>query len=355
MSAEHARAGRGGRERRAARSRRRPSRRAQRGGHRRGCSVTPGDVETEPSLERTTATKRDALAVPEAARVDEDARTGAVVGADAASRSPPRSRRTANVTVERVERRRRRRTRRSELGRRVGLDASVAARGAALREVASARTKSSAESGGTVSVTRPFAALVDGGRAGPRSGCHEVELGVAVWHGHPRGASDGVERRDVLAARGAVDAAHDEQRPRARRGRTIAPVESAGCASRSAPSARRCSATGWPTTSNDEPVPIGGEPTRAPPSATRRPSSGTCPAARPCRRRARSSRPRRRSRRPARRGGGRGGCSRGASRAQELRALAADLLLDHRARRGRCRGCRGRSPAWARSPFGRRK
>ena len=42
-----------------------------------------------------------------------------------------------------------------------------------------------------------------------------------------------------------------------------APVESAGCASRSAPSARRCCETGCATRSNEEPVPTGADPTRS--------------------------------------------------------------------------------------------
>ena len=42
-----------------------------------------------------------------------------------------------------------------------------------------------------------------------------------------------------------------------------APVESAGCASRSAPSARRCAETGCATRSNDEPLPIAGDPSRS--------------------------------------------------------------------------------------------
>ena len=124
---------------------------------------------------------------------------------------------------------------------------------------ASARN-SAADSGGIRSVVRPFASDVVA-VAAPSSD-DQAEDGVAVCTVTVAGVSDALN-----AAR------YSRRAPRSirlttsvpsRASRTNeAPVESAGWASRSAPSARRCSDTGCATRSNDEPAPIGAEPTRS--------------------------------------------------------------------------------------------
>ncbi len=94
----------------------------------------------------------------------------------------------------------------------------------------------------------------------PRSGAHEAD-GVAVGTVTRAGAEP--ELNAATYSRWAAASIRLTTRTSCCAARTIvAPVESAGLASRSAASSRSCVSIGSSVTANDEPPPIGGEPTR---------------------------------------------------------------------------------------------
>ena len=224
--------------------------------------------------------ERDALALSVAPRIEVDARTAPSRRCRVASSSPrlhavsQTSRRAGRAWTAVAE------TRSSEL---ISSGATRTVALAAPRSGRSALARSrSADSAGTVERD----AAVRSARAGatpPRRGSQEAD-GVEVWTVTRADSSPAL--KTARYSRRASRSIRLTARRLCCATRTIEPpVDSAGCAPRSAPSTRRCSATGCGDDVEGRPGSDRRRRRPAPPSATRRPASGTCPGARPCRRR----------------------------------------------------------------------